>query len=280
VESAIEKVLLLAENEPGKRIFVDGELVHNRDVNECLRKRGIGSLEQDSSVHEDDIIVIRSHGIPPDRRSFLENFGCQIKDCTCPLVRRIAGIIEANRRRPIILLGDRNHVEVKGLCGHAEEIFVCENLDELSQLLETIQKENHSISKNNIASPREIKHWLMLCQSTLDVDFLKAARHLCAERNLNIEIIDTICSATKQRQSGLKALENCDAILVVGGRNSANTGRLFKKIKERNQIAFWIENEGDLESLDLDIYKKIGITAGASTPRDVLENIRRKISKK
>jgi 4-hydroxy-3-methylbut-2-enyl diphosphate reductase len=281
VKFALEKALAIAQGKKEGYVFLDGELVNNRDVGKQLYAQGIRPLQQDSEIHGEDTILIRTHGISPQRRLFLEHFGCEIGDCTCPLVRKISRIMEANRDRQIILLGDCNHVEVEGLCGYADNVHVCENLRELFQLLEEVCQ-NRKIGENFLGN-RAFKgeeNWIMLCQSTLDMDFLEAAKNLCGEKNFPVEIFDTICSETKRRQSGLELLKDCDAVIVVGGFHSANTKRLFEKMKKQMVAVFWIENADDLAATNWDIYPKIGIASGASTPQSVLQNVYGEISKK
>ncbi|MDR1907152.1 MAG: 4-hydroxy-3-methylbut-2-enyl diphosphate reductase [Puniceicoccales bacterium] len=283
VESAVQKALDVVKNRPAGRVFLDGELVHNRTVSERLFSQGIQLLGEHSKVEKEDTIIIRAHGITPQRRSYLEHFGCKIVDCTCPLVRRISKIIEAHSGKQIILLGDRNHAEVEGLCGYSKNIHICESLAELSQFIDAV-RQNDRIDENifdhRYASHGETDDWILVCQSTLDVDFLKAARNLCNGKHFPVKIFDTICAATKRHQKGLEALKNCDAVIVVGGFHSANTKRLFEKMKQKIAAVFWIEDIADLAEINLDTYKKIGITAGASTPQDVLQGVRDKISKK
>jgi 4-hydroxy-3-methylbut-2-enyl diphosphate reductase len=112
------------------------------------------------------------------------------------------------------------------------------------------------------------------------MDFLEAAKNLCGKKNFPIKIFDTICGATKQRQLSLRTLESCDAVIVVGGKHSANTKRLYEKIKRKIMAVFWIENAENLAEIDLNPYQKIGITAGASTPQNVLRKIYSEISQK
>jgi 4-hydroxy-3-methylbut-2-enyl diphosphate reductase len=280
VKSAVKKALHVAKNKKNGHIFLDGELVHNREVSNRLRMQGIRLLKEDSKVSVKDMIIIRAHGISPQRRSYLEEFGCEIVDCTCPLVRRIAKIIEAHSDRQIILLGDCNHAEVDGLCGYSGNIHVCECLAELSSFIDSVR--NNGKDGENIlhdTNPVEANHWILLCQSTLDMDFLEAARTLCGQKNFPIEIFDTICPATKRRQRGLQMLENCDAVIVVGGKYSANTKRLFEKMKQKMAAVFWIEDAEDLVEINLNPYRKIGIAAGASTPQNVLRNIYNRITR-
>ncbi|MDR1435036.1 MAG: 4-hydroxy-3-methylbut-2-enyl diphosphate reductase [Puniceicoccales bacterium] len=281
VAFAVQKALDVAKNKKEGSVFLDGELVHNRAVGERLYAQGIRPLQRNSKIHGGDTILIRAHGISPKRRLFLEHFGCKIEDCTCPLVRKISRIMEANRHRQIILLGDRNHPEIEGLCGYAENIRVCENLKELSQLIAEVCQ-NKKTDKNFLDNKnfKGTENWIMLCQSTLDMDFLEAAKNLCGEKNFSVEIFDTICSATKRRQSGLEVLKDCDAVIVVGGFHSANTKRLFEKMKRQVAAVFWIEKVGDLAPINWRIYPKIGIAAGASTPQSAMENIYGEISKK
>ncbi|MDR1366598.1 MAG: 4-hydroxy-3-methylbut-2-enyl diphosphate reductase [Puniceicoccales bacterium] len=281
VESAVNRALNIAANKKNGRVFLEGELVHNRDVNEQLHGRGIALLQRNLEIQKEDTVIIRAHGISPQRRFYLEHFGCEIVDCTCPLVRRIAKIIEAHSTKPIILLGDRDHAEVEGLCGYSKHIYVCENLAECSQFIDAMQQSSRSDERNHRSiNFGETNDGILVCQSTLDMDFLEAARNLCGKKKFSVKIFDTICEATRQRQLGLRMLENCDAVIVVGGKHSANTKRLYEKMKRKIVAVFWIENTENLAEINLNSYKKIGITAGASTPQSVLRNIYGKISKK
>jgi 4-hydroxy-3-methylbut-2-enyl diphosphate reductase len=140
VEVAVEKTLHIAKNRKNGRILLDGELVHNREVGDRLRTQGVQLFGEHSEICPEDTIIIRAHGISPQRRFYLERLGCEIVDCTCPLVERIAKIIEAHSGHPIILLGDRGHAEIEGLCGYSKNIHVCENLTELAQLIDAVQQ--------------------------------------------------------------------------------------------------------------------------------------------
>lgn len=283
VAVAVKKALNVARNERRGCIFLEGELVHNGAVREQLLAQGMRPLQRDSVVRGEDTIIIRAHGISPKRRLYLENFRCKIVDCTCPLVRRIARTIEANKCKKIILLGDRNHAEIEGLCGYSGNIHVCGNLSELVQLIDTVRdnyKNFVNICKNQGTDFGETGDWIIICQSTLDMDFLEAASVLCEKKHFPAEIFDTICPATKARQFGLEALKNCDAAVVVGGFHSANTKRLFEKIGKLVPHVFWVEDVAQAAKLDLAPHKKIGIAAGASTPREVLRQIFDEISKK
>jgi 4-hydroxy-3-methylbut-2-enyl diphosphate reductase len=283
VEAAVEKTLHIAKNKKNGHIFLDGELVHNREVGDQLRAQGVQLLEEHSEICLEDTIIIRAHGISLRRRFYLERLGCEIVDCTCPLVGRIAKIIEAHSGYPIILLGDRDHAEIEGLCGYSKNIRVCANLAEFAQLIDAVQKKDRmgeNISEDKCINFDEVSTWMLVCQSTLDMDFLEAAKDLCDQKNFPIKIFDTICGATKQRQLGLRTLENCDAVIVVGGKHSANTKRLYEKIKQKIRAVFWIENAKNLAEINLNPYRKIGITAGASTPQNILQEIYGEISKK
>ncbi|MDR0418506.1 MAG: 4-hydroxy-3-methylbut-2-enyl diphosphate reductase [Puniceicoccales bacterium] len=281
VKSAVNRALHVAANKKNGRVILEGELVHNRDVNEWLYARGIALLQRDLDIQKEDTIIIRAHGISPQRRFYLEHFGCEIVDCTCPFVRHIAKIIEAHSTKPIILLGDRNHVEVEGLCGYSKHICVCENLAECSRLIDAVQQSSRSDECDHRSiNFSKIDDGILVCQSTLDVDFLKAVHNLCDKKNFPIKFFDTICGATRRRQLGLRTLENCDAVIVVGGKHSANTKRLYEKMKQKIVAVFWIENNENLAEIDLNPYKKIGIAAGTSTPQSVLQNIYGEISKK
>jgi 4-hydroxy-3-methylbut-2-enyl diphosphate reductase len=283
VELAVQRVFDVLRNRRNGRIFLDGELVQNREISDRLRARGALLLDENSEICPEDTIVIRAHGVSPQRRYYLDNLGCKIVDCTCPLIGRITKVVEDYIGHPVILLGDRDHAEVKGVCGYYKNIHVCENLDELARVIDAAQQKKEQVSENISRDEyfaRIMNTWVLVCQSTLDVDFFEAAKQLCAQKNFSIEIFDTICTATKQRQLGLLELKDCDAVIVVGGKHSANTKRLYEKMKQKIMAVFWVEDRKDLAEIDLSPYSKIGIAAGASTPQDALQDVYDEVSKK
>ena len=286
VQLAIRRVKLTLEIYPGRRVVIDGELVHNRFVCEDLYRNGAyilidkkqGPFEIGvSEITQNDIVVIRAHGISLERRKLIESLGCEIVDATCPLVRKIATIILSQRDRNILLLGDRQHEEVIGLRSYAPNVCVCGNLDEVQELIESVRKRKKDVDQFGQFQPD--LEWLLVCQSTLDLVLFNAVKTYLNEQHFSIHIFDTICAATKLRQCGIERIFSCDAAIVIGGKNSANTRRLFENIRRNVDLVWWIESVDEINEISLNKFCKIGIAAGASTPPEQIIALKNKIEK-
>lgn len=281
------------------KVYFDGELVHNKWVNEHLKKQGVSPLLEEQivkiAVKKEDTIIIPAHGTSVTRQEQLRKLPCKIVDCTCPFVTKIAKIIKNHSHQNIILLGDPNHTEIKGLRSYAKNVNVCATLLDLENLIYVVcefsvnLKQQNSVEKNYYAAKISDdtcntwnfdvnNSWILLCQSTLDEYFLQQAQDLCKKESFNVEVFDTICAATKQRRSGLNTLKDCDGIIVIGGKNSANTKRLFERAKTFTSNVWWIENVEELPPFsEFPFVKKIGIVAGASTPQELIDAAYKKL---
>lgn len=289
VECAIKKALDAVSLQTG-RVFTDGELIHNPEVNADLYKKGVQLLAKGEKVvklESQDTVVIRAHGITPQRRQFLKSLGCQIVDGTCKHVAKIASIIKKNNPIPVLFLGDRNHPEVLGVCGYAEKIQICSHITELKDFVRSglpfQNNTDHDVSNAKKIDKIEAENeaaieFILLCQSTLDSAFWGEAQRWLDDQNLKFSAYNTICEATYKRQDALEELKECDAVIVIGGKNSANTRRLCEKIKERAQPVFHVEGVQDLDYSALERFESIGITAGASTPATTIQEVYRKLS--
>ncbi|UPA28735.1 MAG: 4-hydroxy-3-methylbut-2-enyl diphosphate reductase [Verrucomicrobiota bacterium] len=263
VHAAIAKVQALLHKIPKKRIFLEGELVHNTAVNEDLFRQGVQVLPQIcGELHADDVVVIRAHGITQKRREQLCHLGCQIVDATCPFVQNIVHEIVARPDHHILFLGDPNHAEVIGVTSFAKNITVCSDIQTLSAI-----------------DLKEGQRYALLCQSTFDPQLFGEAALLCRQKSTDIEIVNTICPATKLRQQGLQSLYACDAAVVIGGRHSANTRRLFENLQHHVAQLWWVESPDEIEGIRWNLYKNIGIAAGASTPSEQIQMVHEKILK-
>ena len=296
VSSAINCVTKLLEQNPDHRVIIDGELVHNRLVCDELYHKGAYLLSDKTRDHEiaitdvtpDDIVVIRAHGAPLQRRHQLKCIGCKIIDATCPLVQKITDIVISQQDRNIILLGEKDHAEAIGLKSYAPWVCICENLDEVASLYSYIKNnkttwaktETLLIDERRTWSFRPNKSWVLVCQSTLNVSFLQATKEFFAKENFSIEVFDTICVATKLRQKGIEAIAKCDAVIVIGGKNSANTKRLFQNASQKVKYVWWMEDVSELAGVQWEQFSIIGLTAGASTPPKQILAFRDAILKK
>lgn len=263
VRAAIAKVQALLQKNPKKRIFLEGELVHNTAVNEDLFRQGVQMLPQTcGKLNADDFVVIRAHGITQKRREQLCHLGCKIIDATCPFVQKIVHEIVARPDHHILFLGDPNHAEVIGTTSFAKNITVCSDIQTLSAI-----------------ELKEGQRYALLCQSTFDPQLFEEAATLYRQKSTDVEIVNTICPATKLRQQGLQLLYSCDAAVVIGGRHSANTRRLFENLQHHVAQLCWVELPDEIDGMRWNLYKNIGIAAGASTPSEQIQMVREKILK-
>jgi 4-hydroxy-3-methylbut-2-enyl diphosphate reductase len=207
--------------------------------------------------------LIRAHGVPPEAKTNLQKAGFKVLDATCPRVIKIQAIIKkyAKQGYAAIIVGDKNHPEVTGLLGHAKTNgYVVGSLEEL-EALPALDKA------------------IIVAQTTQNTSLFECVKDWAENYFPHYVVFDTICDSTERRQAEVKRLsESVDAIVVVGGRSSGNTRRLFEIAKQTGKPAFQIETEEELASLDLDVLTSapyVGITAGASTPNWIIKKVYR-----
>jgi 4-hydroxy-3-methylbut-2-enyl diphosphate reductase len=260
----------------GKRpVFTDGPLIHNRQMMEKLESDGIrevGDYESRSTLElgltEEErsraVMVVRAHGISPERRRYLKNLGMEFRDATCPDVGAIAGRIHAHASKGFstVIFGDPKHPEVVGLMGYT-------------------QGRGHVIkTEADIAAlPALGEKVCMVSQSTM---FTFEFEHLaeCLKRTYpDALVFNTICGATRERQSDIEVLagEGAEAIVVIGGRHSANTVKLAALVEKFGLPCYHVETAEELDIQQLHRYSIIGVTAGASTPGFLIDEVCEKL---
>lgn len=272
VERAIE---IAREQADGgrKTVYTDGPLIHNRQMMEKLESTGIrevgdyqskSDLSLSTEAKDDSVLVVRAHGISPERRQYLKNLGLPFRDATCPDVGIIAGKIRLHARRgyQTVIFGDPNHPETIGLLGYTEGkgyvIRTTEEIDALPPLGDKV---------------------CMVSQSTMFTDeFNRLAEHLQSHYPEAL-IFDTICGATKERQGDVVGLvkQGAQAIVVIGGHHSANTVKLAALARKQNLPTFHIETAKELDLDALSQFETVGVTAGASTPKFLIDEVARQL---
>lgn len=257
------------------KVFTDGPLIHNRQMMERLTNCGvleIGDYKSESSISdqiskaspENSVLVFRAHGVSPDRRKYLQSLGLRCKDATCPDVGKIAGIIKmhANKNYTTVIVGDPDHPEVIGLLGYAGgKGYVVKDTKAIDKLPDI---------QGDIC---------MVSQSTMFTDDYNQISEYFKKRFPDTKVIDTICGATKERQKDVNVLaeRGAKAIVVIGGKHSANTVKLAIMAQRTGLPCFHIETLGEL---DIDAIKKfdvVGVTAGASTPDFLIDEVCKKL---
>ncbi|MBW2283020.1 MAG: 4-hydroxy-3-methylbut-2-enyl diphosphate reductase [Deltaproteobacteria bacterium] len=256
VRRALEMVFAESNKKNGP-LFTLGPLIHNNQVLDLLRSKGVQSVE-DSGGIEAGRIVIRAHGIPPDKRRALKKTGLTVIDATCPRVARVQAIIRYHTRRgrTAVIVGEPEHAEVIGLMGYSEgPVHVIQSLDE-------------------VASLPHLDRPFVVAQTTQNEQHFKAVVRALEKRSPDLLVFDTICDATRQRQQEVRSLKgHVDAVVVVGGYHSGNTRRLAQVAEDVRLPVFHVETEKDLDKKALHEMDVIGVTAGASTPNWMIKNV-------
>ena len=268
VKRAYDVVKNLSLENVKKPVFVLGSLVHNDDVVRQIEKRGIGKISQEdfekSKKGEIGTIIITAHGVSPLVFEKIREKGIELLDTTCPKVTRAQRLTRnyIQRGEQVILVGDKEHKEVQGIWEWGEKKpFIVSSLEEAKRL----------------KVPREKKTFIV-SQTTQEKELVNEIFRQIKKKVDDVELTDTICNSTKNRQEEIKKLaKKVQAVLVVGGQYSANTRRLFEISKKINEKTFFIERAQDFSSRSIGKIKKIAIAAGASTPEWIISEVVRKL---
>jgi len=268
----VERAIQVAREEAcggSRTVYTDGPLIHNKQMmdalsHEDIREVGDYQSKQDLSLPQEDdkesVVVVRAHGISPQRRKYLKELGLPFRDGTCPDVGIIAGKVKLHAQKgyDIVIFGDREHPEVIGLLGYANgQGHVVANEADLKSL------------------PTFEGGVVMVSQSTMFTHEFQKLSGLLAEKYPGLLVFDTICGATKERQSDLVSLVElgAEAIVVIGGRHSANTKKLAKLAAANDRPTFHVETAGDLDQEAFSSFSLVGVTAGASTPEFIIRSV-------
>ncbi len=268
VKKAIDMALALARNRK-QPIYTLGPLIHNRQVIETLEEKNIKAIGDISQINDSNsILVIRAHGIPQKEEQKLRATTMEIIDATCPLVKKVHSNIRdySQKGYATIIVGDADHAEVIGLMSYAKDnCHVISGPDEARKL--------PALKKANIVA-----------QTTQEERIFNECVEIIREKTDELTVSNTICAPTRERQKEtIEFAKNCDLVIVVGGRNSANTQRLFKICSKLAKDAIHIEKDDELPNDALNNRRNIFITAGASTPNWMIEKVlekTRELSKK
>ena len=256
VKRALEMVLK-AINESQTKIYTYGPLIHNPQVLELLKERGITVLEPGQTAAE-GLVVIRAHGIPPQDRRQLEGRATRIIDATCPRVAKVQAIIRrwAAKGHATLIVGDADHPEVEGLLGYTEG------------------RGHVVVSAEDVAALPELGEPTVVAQTTQSEALFEARMAEIKARFPGARIFNTICDATTFRQAEVQELaRHAEALVVVGGRNSGNTQRLVEISRATGIPTYHVETEQDLDLEEMSRYHTVGVTAGASTPHWLISNV-------
>ena len=259
----VKRAIRIAEEHQGSKTY--GPLIHNKDeINRLKEGFNIGLAEKLDDVTAEDSVVIRTHGIPKDELSQLKAQENQIIDATCPYVTTPQNIVAdmSEKGYSIVIFGDREHPEIKGVVSYAKDLrnaFIVKHEDELEGL--------PLLSKVAVVAQTTRK----------PEDFLKIVNALILNHK-EVRVFNTICNATFENQDAAAELaKDADVMIVIGGKHSSNTKQLHSICKSYCDDSYLIENETELEPEWFEGRKLCGISAGASTPDWIVQNVIDKI---
>ncbi len=262
VERAVEMVED-ALGEGARPIRSLGPLIHNAQEMERLGAQGVSTIDSPLEADSNTVAVIRAHGVTPLVQHELEGRAAKVIDATCPFVTRVQHLAAraAEQGRDVVVAGNPDHPEMIGVVGYApNNTYVVRDAEEVAGL-------------PNLRSP------LVVSQTTIKLQtFLEVAEAVRAKSDTEPQVVNTICSATRDRQDAARALAGeVDVFYVIGGRHSSNSVKLLAVCKEQCEKSFLIETPAEIDPADLTGANRVGVTAGASTPNWLIEQVVRRL---
>lgn len=263
VNNAVKLVNDLIEKEKSG-IYTYGPIIHNDQVVEQLSSKGVKAIESIDDAIPGRHIVIRAHGVAPQIYEDIQKKGLMLNDATCPYVKKIHNLVNEKCKEgyDIIIVGDKNHPEVVGISGWSDDkASVVDSIEDVDKL---------EINNDKIC---------VVAQTTLSMKKWEMIIEYIEKKYGNIVRFDTICSATSKRQDEVNEIsQKVDMMIIIGGNQSSNTQKLYDISKKNCPLTYKVETSGELPPVDIKKIKKIGISAGASTPDWVIEEVINKMS--
>lgn len=271
-----EKALAETKNTAENPVYTFGPLIHNKIALDALEKKGLSILTEENIENaKSGTVIIRAHGVAPEIEEKLKENGFSIINATCPrvIVSQKKSADFAKKGYSVILAGDKNHGEVIGIKGWAEKaireggegkFFLVENCSDVGNLV------NDGFSGKTV----------FLSQTTFSPSEFDKMAEILKSKISDLEVIKSICPATRERQASLEKLcSQVDGIIVIGGKNSANSMRLFVTAEKLCKNACFIEKADEIPEIFF-TFETVGITAGASTPDFIIEEVEKKLLRK
>ena len=267
VERAVNTVYEQIEAHKGEAIYTYGPIIHNEEVIKDLRSHGVEVLndEEELKTADADVVVIRSHGVAKYIYDILEERGITCVDATCPFVKKIHKIVAEKSAEGsyIVIVGNGEHPEVQGIRGWAGEQVTVVQTQEDAERFELPDKDQKVC---------------IVAQTTFNYNKFKELVEIISKKRYDIVVLNTICNATKERQTEARQIAaRVDAMVVIGDKRSSNTQKLFEICKEECLNTYYIQTLDDLDINQLRSVESVGITAGASTPNKIIEEVQNNV---
>ena len=267
VKRAVDTVYQQIEQYRGEKIFTYGPIIHNEEVIKDLRSHGVEVLndEEELKMADADVVVIRSHGVAKYIYDIMEERGITCVDATCPFVKKIHKIVAEKSAEGsyIVIVGNGEHPEVQGIRGWAGEQVTVVQTPEDAERFELPDKDQKVC---------------IVAQTTFNYNKFKELVEIISKKRYDIVVLNTICNATKERQTEARQIAaRVDAMVVIGDKRSSNTQKLFEICKEECLNTYYIQTLDDLDINQLRSVESVGITAGASTPNKIIEEVQNNV---
>ena len=261
VEKVYEQVELGKEN-----IFTYGPIIHNEEVVADLESKGVRVLasKEELEMLREGTVVIRSHGVPKEIYQLIEAKGLECVDATCPFVKKIHRIVEkeSNHGRHIIIIGNDKHPEVEGIKGWCHGPVTVISDEEEAENLAVLPEEKLCI----------------VSQTTFNYNKFQELVEILEKKRYDRIVLNTICSATEERQLEAQQIAcEADTMIVIGGRHSSNTQKLYEICRKECKNTYYIQTLVDLDTRPFQCIGCVGITAGASTPNNIIEEVHKHV---
>lgn len=274
VKRAVNKVYEQADIKSGP-IYTYGPIIHNEEVVKDLEEKGVKVLDNletlsDAQKLEKGTVIIRSHGVSKEVYEKLEHAGFEIVDATCPFVLKIHQIVEefSNDGYEIVIIGSSLHPEVEGIRGWCDPKHT-------TVIADYEEAQNYK--------PKSGKKVCIVAQTTFNYKKFQELVEIIQKKGYirDIRVLNTICNATEERQNEAASLaETSDIMIVIGGRSSSNTQKLYEICKEECANTYYIQTAADLKLSETGHIDNVGITAGASTPKKIIEEVQKYVRTK
>ena len=267
VQRAVDTVYKQIEENAAENIYTYGPIIHNEEVNKDMEKKGVEVIPSEEELKQikSGIVIIRSHGVPKRICDLLDENGVRYVDATCPFVKKIHRIVEEKSRDGyhIVIIGNREHPEVMGIEGWAQGPATIIQTEEEARAFELVPA-NEKVC--------------VVAQTTFNYNKFKDLVEIISEKRYDIIVLNTICNATKERQEeAYDIAKRVDAMIVIGDKRSSNTQKLFEICSNACADTYYIQTLDDLNMNQLRSVETVGITAGASTPNNIIEEVQNNV---
>ncbi len=266
VKRAVNKVYEEVEKQEAP-IYTYGPIIHNEEVVKDLEAKGVKVLENLEYLEQipKGTVIIRSHGVGKKVYERIKNSGFTVEDATCPFVLKIHRIVEEHSKagEHIVIIGNNEHPEVEGIKGWCAT-------DRLTVLQSVEEAEEFSV--------KDKQKICIVSQTTFNYKKFQELVEIIQKKGYDIIVLNTICNATEERQTEAGEIaKEADAMIVIGGRHSSNTQKLFEICKKECENTYYIQTLEDLDLTQLESIDNVGITAGASTPNNIIEEVQKNV---